>query len=132
MNGSLAVGKAILTAKEAAPALQKLKRATRDMEALFLKDLLSIMRRSLPKPPFGEAPGKAIYEDLFDGAVADAAAKSGRFGIGAALYQRLSPSVAREAAQRARSLLAGTLFDTDRAKTQGVPVDSNSRLDIKG
>ena len=66
---------------------------------MFLKDLLSVMRRSLPKSPFGDAPGAAIYEDMFDQSIAESASKQGSFGIGQALYQKLAPSVTRDSAR---------------------------------
>lgn len=82
-----------------APKLEKLKKACKDLEAVFVKDLLTIMSKSNPKSQFGNAPGAEIYEDMFHQAVAESAAKKGSFGLGQSLYRTLAPSVLRAAAQ---------------------------------
>ena len=83
-------------AATAAPKLQRLMRATKDVEAIFLQDLLRIMRRSVPKSSLGDSIGKGVYEDLFDQALAQGASQSGSFGIGKLLYERLEPLVLRQ------------------------------------
>ena len=76
--------------------LTKLKKACQDLEAVFLKDLLTVMRRSIPKSQFGNAPGAGIYEDMFDQAIAESASKSGSFGIGEMLYKKMAPAIERQ------------------------------------
>ncbi len=85
------------SAARAAPKLRELRKASQDIEGVFVKDLLAIMRRSLPKGMLGDAPGKEIFEDMLDQALADSAAKTGTFGIGKLLYQQLSPAVLKGA-----------------------------------
>lgn len=94
------IADAVQKAASAQPQLKKLKKACQDMEAVFLKNLLATMRRSLPKSPFGDAPGAEIYEDMFDQAIAESGAKNGSFGIGKMLYKTMAPSVMREAGSR--------------------------------
>lgn len=74
--------------------LQKLKKATQGVEAMFLKDLLSAMRKGMPDS-LSKMPGGEIYRDMFDQAVADSLSSKGTLGIGKVLYDQLSKQVIR-------------------------------------
>lgn len=114
-----AIGKAAQTLSSAAPKLAKLKKACQDLEAVFLKDLMTVMGKSIPKSSFGNAPGAAIYEDMFNQSVAESASKSGTFGMAKVLYREMAPRVLREA--------------EDDAKRNGQPpLQTSTTLDIKG
>lgn len=83
----------IKTAQRAAPALQKLKKASEGIEAMFVKDLMSTMRKSPIKTGIQEGFGGAIYKDMFDQAVAASAGKQGNLGIAKMLNQQFSNQV---------------------------------------
>ena len=80
-------------ADKAAPDLAKLKKATDGFEAIFLKKLFSQMRASVKETQFGQTFGKEIYEDMFNEAMANAAAKSKTLGMGDMLYNQFAPRV---------------------------------------
>lgn len=81
--------------KKAEPELAKLKKATDGFEAVFLKKLFSQMRSSVKETQFGQTFGKEIYNDMFDEAMANAAAKSKTLGMGDMLYRQMAPKVIR-------------------------------------
>ncbi len=81
--------------KKAEPELAKLKKATDGFEAVFLKKLFSQMRSSVKETQFGQTFGKEIYNDMFDEALANAAAKSKTLGMGDLLYRQMAPKVVR-------------------------------------
>jgi len=63
---------------------EALKRSARDFEALFVRQLLTEMRRSIPKgDPDLKAPGEDIYQGMLDSEFAKHIAGSGR-GLGLA------------------------------------------------
>jgi flagellar protein FlgJ len=132
----LALGQNIAAASQVAPKLQKLRKASQDVEAVFLKDLLRIMRQSVPKTDLGpQSMGKEIYEDLFDQAIAESASSSGNFGFGETLYQTLKPSVLRAAWAEAMKILRDQTQSP--AKSQPETADrqlptANSQIDIQG
>lgn len=71
--------------------LAELKKATQGIEALFVKDLLSAMRRAIPKESLGASmAGGDIYRDMFDEALAESIGKSNALGIGQILYNQFS------------------------------------------
>lgn len=87
-------------ALQAAPTVAKLKKTTSDLEGVFVKDLISVMRRSIPKTGFGQGYGTEIYDDLFNQAIADSVAKRGTFGFGSMLFRQLAPSAFAQEVQR--------------------------------
>ena len=85
----------------AQPKLDKLRKATQDMEAVFLKDLLSAMRRTVPENETESGFGSEIYKDMLDQALAEASSKSGSMGIAKLVFERMAPVVvAQEKAQQ--------------------------------
>jgi Rod binding domain-containing protein len=85
--------RALQIAKRAQPELAKLKKATDGFEAVFLKKLFSQTRSIVKETQFGETFGKEIYNDMFDEAMANAAAKSKTLGMGDLLYRQFAPRV---------------------------------------
>lgn len=84
---------AMSAAKGAEPELAKLKKATDGFEAVFLKKLFSQMRTAVKETQIGQSFGKEIYNDMFDEALANAAAKSKALGMGDMLYNQFAPRV---------------------------------------
>ncbi len=92
------------------PKLDKLRKASQDLEAVFLKDLLSAMRKTVPQNESEAGFGSDIYRDMFDQALAEASSKSGAMGIAKLVFERMAPAViAQEKAQQ--------LLQADRPKT---------------
>lgn len=94
LTGNLGLG------LQAAPTVAKLKKATSDLEGVFVKDLISVMRRSIPKTGFGQGYGTEIYDDLFNQAIADSVAKRGTFGFGSMLFRQVAPAAFAQEVQR--------------------------------
>lgn len=92
------VGAGIEIAKEAAPKLAKLKGVANNIEAVFLKQLISEMRKGVKKVSLGQSYGGDMFQDMMDQQLADSASKSGNFGIGKIIYQQFSKDVLRQAA----------------------------------
>jgi len=110
-------GKEIAAAIAIAPKLEKLRTATEGVEAIFLKDLLSIMRRSIPKSESAVSMAMPIYEDMMDQSLADSASKTGTFGIGKMLYKQLAPAFIRQLMSNSSNLSN---------------LSNPSRIDLKG
>jgi Rod binding domain-containing protein len=87
------LGKTVGAAQKAAPELEKLKKATESFEAIFLKKLFSQMRSTVKETQFGDSFGKEIFDDMFNEAMANAAAKSKTLGMGEMLYKQFAPRV---------------------------------------
>jgi len=81
------------------PELDRLKRATQQVEAIFIKDLLAQMRRGFAgqkdKDPMGE-----MARDMMDQAVADDFSRTGSLGIGKLLYKNLAEAYQRQEAAK--------------------------------
>jgi peptidoglycan hydrolase FlgJ len=87
---------AIATAK---PELERLKKASQDVEAIFLKDLLGSMRRGMTSAE-SESSGLGMYKDMMDQAVATSLSKKGAMGISRMLFKDMSKTVVLEAQAR--------------------------------
>ena len=79
----------------------KLKKATQDIEAIFVKDLLAAMRRTAKHQSLGSGLGGEMYQDIFDQAIADASAKQGNLGISKTIYKQMAPVAIRNALRTA-------------------------------
>lgn len=101
---------AVLAAR-AQPKLNQLKKATQDVEAVFLKDLLSQMRRSIPKDDQNSSFGSDIYQDMFDQAFAQGVSSTGSMGIAKMIFERMANTVLAQ--EKARYLL-----QADRPNTE--------------
>lgn len=100
----------IEAAVRAAPRYRQLKESTRQVEAMFLKDLMATMRKSMGVS-VSKGLGGAQYESLFDQAVADELSKSTNLGISQVMLRKMGPRVLGEEleilAGRAKSQSAG-------------------------
>jgi hypothetical protein len=81
--------------------MAKLKKASEQIESIFVKDLLGQMRRGVGAQEKGDPMGE-MGRDMMDQAVADDFGRTGGLGIGKLLYKTLSENFLRqEAARRA-------------------------------
>lgn len=80
----------------AKPELQKLEKATEQIETIFVKQLLEQMQKGTKT--FGEGPQADIYSDFFNQAIAESTAKHGLMGVGKMLYRQLAPRIVAQAA----------------------------------
>ncbi|HFQ80795.1 MAG TPA: flagellar biosynthesis protein FlgJ [Desulfobacterales bacterium] len=70
---------------------KKLRKACHDFEALMLKQLLTTMRKSIPKDGiFGGGYSSDMYQSMGDDALAQDMAKGRGMGLGDSLYRQLS------------------------------------------
>lgn len=86
----------VYAAAQAKPELDRLRKQTKAVEAMFLKDLLSAMRRTVPENKMGSGYGSDILKDLTDQALADRLSLSGSIGISDLLFKNLGPGVLRQ------------------------------------
>lgn len=86
----------VYAASQAKPELDRLRRQTKAVEAMFLKDLLSAMRRTVPESTVSSGYGSDILKDLTDQALADRLSLSGSIGVSDLLFKSLAPSVLRQ------------------------------------
>lgn len=77
------------------PAHAKLKKATEGFEAYFLHQLLTEMRKTVPKDGEikDEAHQEETFRDMMDQSLADTLSKHGDLGLGQMLYRQLAPTV---------------------------------------
>jgi len=100
INGTLQISS---QAKEIAKtSLASLKKATDNIEAMFLKDLLTQMEKSQGTKMFGSGPGSDIYQDMMNQELTQQVAKGGQFGVSKMLYGELSPSILAQAEAKVR------------------------------
>jgi len=66
----------------------KLKKSGEDFEALFINQLMQSMRRTVLKSKFlDDAPGKEVYQSLFDQEISKRMAQKGALGIGKMIHR---------------------------------------------
>ncbi len=70
---------------------RELRDACKDFEAILLRQLLSTMRKSIPKSEFfGNSHARDMYQSLQDEALADQLTSGRGTGLGEVLYRQLS------------------------------------------
>ncbi len=76
---------------------RKLKEACEDFEAMFTGLMLKSMRSTVPEDNlFGTSNQKEIFQSMFDQEIAnDIAHSNNNFGIGDALYRKLSQKMTK-------------------------------------
>ncbi|MBF0454211.1 MAG: rod-binding protein [Magnetococcales bacterium] len=71
----------------------RLREAAADFESMFVKQMLSSMRKAIPKQDGGlikESQGEKIFRDLLDAEYAKTTSRSGQgLGLGASMYKQL-------------------------------------------
>lgn len=76
---------------------KKLEHAARQFEALFLAQMLKVMRTTVEEAGAGEGSfGKGIYTDLFDQQLAETLAARGALGIADIMIRSLADAPGRE------------------------------------
>lgn len=80
-------------AKQAAPKLADLKKATQNFESIFIKNLLTTMRKSVKEVDFGDKTGSDVYKDMMDQNLSDSLSKTSSFGVSKMLYTSYAPKV---------------------------------------
>jgi Rod binding domain-containing protein len=88
----------------AKPKMDRLSRATKDFEAILIKDMLTTMRRTMPNLSESSHSAK-LMRDMADQAMAEAASKRGDFGVAKQMYDRVAPSALRQEYHRLQRLL---------------------------
>lgn len=84
-------------AAEGDPELGRLKKATEQVEAIFVKDLLGRMRKGLGTEQ-KQDPMADLARDMMDQAIADEFGRTSALGIGSLLYKNLSEAYLRNQA----------------------------------
>lgn len=103
---SAKIFKLVQSAAVAAPVAAKLKKASQDIEAIFMKDLLTAMRKTSHHKAMGSSYGSDMYMDLIDQAISQDAAKSGSLGIGKTIYRQMAPVAIQVAIRNAAAAAA--------------------------
>jgi Rod binding domain-containing protein len=76
---------------------KKLRQAGEDFEALFINQLLQGMRRTVFKSKIlGDAPGKEVYQSLFDRELSKKMAHQGGLGLGKIMVQKVLEKESRK------------------------------------
>ena len=92
IDGNLANAERKLTGSQA--ELRKLKEASQDFEAIFIKQMLDAMRKTLPKGGLIDGGmAENIFEDMLYEERAKIMAKTGSIGIADMLYNRYKDTV---------------------------------------
>lgn len=85
-----------------APALNpmdeaaRLRKAAAEVEGVFMQQLFKAMRETVPADGlFDGGSGEAMFTEMLDAHVADAAAARQKNGLGEALYRQLSKALAQ-------------------------------------
>lgn len=91
----------VVAAAKAAPELAKLRKAAVGVETMFLKDLLSVMRKSVPKTNLGKDSGGQMFRDLHDQTLAETVGKAGAMGFSAMLEKSFGQAVIKNARAQA-------------------------------
>ncbi len=87
-------GPAAATKTAAAAKERKLQRACKDFEALLIKQLLTTMRKSVPKDGlFTQGFAEETYQDMYDDQLARKIAHGRGMGIAEAMYKQLSHDI---------------------------------------
>lgn len=97
MSLTSGIAKSMNLADGAKPELAKLKKATDGFETMFVKKLLTEMRKGVKEVSFGDSTGSEVYQDLMDQAVAESVSKGGSLGIGKILYKQFAPQIIAQA-----------------------------------
>lgn len=74
---------------------QQLMQAARDFEAIFVSQVLSAMRKTVPEGEglFRPSMGERIFRDMLDSELSGSVAQAGGFGLASILYEQLADSL---------------------------------------
>ncbi|MCW5945905.1 MAG: rod-binding protein [Fimbriimonadales bacterium] len=104
--------------------LSRLKKATQDIEAIFLKQLIGEMRKGQAEGIFGKSTESQMYTDFLDEAVAGQMAKGRGIGIADTLYKSME-SVTLRAAAAKQAKEAANEDEISRAREAWNPAGGN-------
>ncbi len=104
--------------------LTRLKKASQEIEAIFLKQLIGEMRKGQTEGIFGKSIESQMYTDFLDEAVAGQMAKGRGIGIADALYKSME-SVTLRAAAAKQAMEAENQDESIRAKGEHRPDGGN-------
>lgn len=109
VDGSATQGNVTASARAASsaddPALRK---ASQDFESLFVSQIYSAMRKTVPEGGLLGNSGERMFRDMLDSEMANQAAAAGSLGIGEMLYRQLSKGFPAAKAPEAKALEAET------------------------
>ena len=93
----------ISTPQPVAPAAAsndaKLRRATQELEGVFVQELFKAMRETVPEGGIVDGgPGEDMFSSMMDQTISSEAASGWERGLGAALYRQLKPMLSGDAA----------------------------------
>jgi flagellar protein FlgJ len=89
------------SAAQVAPSTpdEKLRKATGDLEGVFVQELFKAMRETVPEGGIVDGgPGEDMFSSMMDQTISSEAASGWERGLGAALYRQLRPLLGAEAA----------------------------------
>ena len=70
----------------------KLRRATQELEGVFVQELFKAMRETVPEGGIVDGgPGEDMFSSMMDQTISSEAASGWERGLGAALYRQLKP-----------------------------------------
>ena len=93
--------------------------AFKDLEALFVNELLKEMRKSIPDDGlFEKNHARDVYESMLDTVFSEAIAKSGQFGIAKQLAEEIRVQDIQKAVQSSDTV--GKWFDLEKPATDRV------------
>ena len=75
----------------------ELKKATEQFEGYFLHQLLTEMRKTIPKDTLltDDGNGKQIFQDMMDQTISENMSKRGDLGMAKMMYDQLAPSLGK-------------------------------------
>ena len=81
------------------PAHADLKKATQQFEGYFLHQLLTEMRKTVPKDALlaDDGNGQQIFQDMMDQTLSDTMSRRGDFGMAKVMYDQLTPTLGQKA-----------------------------------
>jgi Rod binding domain-containing protein len=101
----------------AKPELTSLKKSCEGMEATFLKQMVTEMRKSAGSVRFGKEFGGEMYRDMYDGSISDILAQKGTLGVAKQMYSAVAPQVLSQAAAK---------LSTSRISTNKISMEGNN------
>lgn len=76
---------------------EKLKKVCKDLEAIFVNDMLQQMRKTVIKSDLiQETPGRNIFESMFDEKIAEEVSKGKGVGLADMLYKQISSEMSNK------------------------------------
>ncbi len=103
----------------------RLRKASADFESMFVKQMLSAMRKAVPREKdgmFKESEGEKIFKDMLDNEYAKTTSHSGSgMGLGAAMYKQLVARYGQNQGQGIKNVptVAEAQYKVDQLRREG-------------